>query len=169
MLKIFNDLRPFFEDSYKRIHVREYARIQKINPPSPSTLLKELKEEGLLIKEEDKNYLCYYANRENQIFIMLSRAYWYTQLKNIGLIGSIEKELILPVILVFGSFSKAEISQKSDIDIAIFNASKKPNIEKFQKALNREIQLFIFKDRKDVKNKELLNSILNGFIISGGW
>ena len=55
MLTIFNNLKPFFEDNYRRISVREYARIIKISPPSASKLLNNLEKEGLLTKEK-KNY-----------------------------------------------------------------------------------------------------------------
>ena len=54
MLEIFNKLKPFFEDNYKRISVREYARMQNISPPNASQLLNNLEKEGLLKKEEDR-------------------------------------------------------------------------------------------------------------------
>ena len=83
----------------------------------------------------------------------------------------IEKETINPTIILFGSFAKAEINENSDIDLAIFTISKKKiDLKKFEKQLHREIQSFMFKDRKDLKNnEELLNNILNGVIIAGGW
>ena len=56
MLNIINNLKPFFEDCYGRINVREYARIIKISPPTASKILLELNKEGLLLMENDKNY-----------------------------------------------------------------------------------------------------------------
>ena len=123
MLKIFNNLEPFFQDDYRRINVREYARIEKISAPSASALLKNLEKEVLLFKEEEKNYIYYSANRENKIFIDLSRVYWFMKFKEIGLINHFEKELIDPLIILFGSFCKAEIKSNSDIDLAIFTIS----------------------------------------------
>jgi len=66
MLKIFNDLEPFFRDNYQRINVREYARIRKMSPPSASALLSNLEKEGLLNVEKEKNYIYYHANREDR-------------------------------------------------------------------------------------------------------
>lgn len=57
MLKIFNNLEPFFENNYKRINVREYARLKKISPPTASKLLSELQKEDLLEREDEKK-LC---------------------------------------------------------------------------------------------------------------
>ena len=170
MLKIFNDLEPFLKDNYRRINVREYARIRNISPPSASKLLSYLHKEDLLDKEEEKNYIYFVANKENKLFINLLISYWSLKIKESGFIGYIEKELINPLIIMFGSFSKAEINQKSDIDLAIFTISKKQiNPEKFEKKLNRKIQTFIFKNKEEIKNRELLYNILNGFIILGEW
>ena len=170
MLKIFNNLWPFFNDCYRRINVREYARIRKISPPTASTLLESLKQEGLLNKEEDKGYNYYFANKESRIFIDLSKTYWHQKLKQAKLIEYFEKELISPLIILFGSLSKAEVNKNSDIDIAIFTNTKKDlKLVKFEKKLKRKIQIFIFKNEKEVKNKDLLKNLHNGFIISGSW
>ena len=62
------------------------------------------------------------------------------------------------------------MKEGSDIDVALFTPSRnKLDLGKFEKKLGRKIQLFLFKDRKDVKNGHLLSNILNGFIISGSW
>lgn len=169
MLGIFNDLKPFFEDNYRRINVREYARLRKISPPSASTRLKNLEKEGLVKKHEEKNYLYFYANKENSLFINLQRIFYSLRLKEIGLLDYIEKELINPLIILFGSFANAEVGEKSDMDLAIFGMSnKKLDLKKFEKVLGKEIQLFMFKDRKDVE-KDLMNNILNGHKIMGRW
>lgn len=171
MLEIINTLEPFFEDCYRRINVREYARIMKISPPTASKVLESYKKEGLLKKEEDKQYFYYFANKENWVFIYLSRIYWRFKIENIGLIKQFEKELLNPVVILFGSLSKAEVRPDSDIDLAIFTASSKENLNLkiFENKLKRKIQLFVFKDKNQVRNPELLNNILNGCFIGGEW
>lgn len=52
MLKIINDLTPFFEDCYREISVREYARIMSISPPTASKLLSYYCSEKLLVKKQ---------------------------------------------------------------------------------------------------------------------
>ena len=168
MLKILNDLSLFFEDCYRRVNVREYARIRKISPPTASKLLEHYRKEALLKREEDRQFLYYFADKGSSIFSDLSRIYWNEHL------GELSKELsikfLYPVTILFGSLSKAEAKMDSDIDIAVFAPSeKKINLKEFEKKLKRNIQLFMFKAREDVKNKELLNSILNGYILEGKW
>ena len=170
MLRIFNELKPFFEDNYRRIGVREYARLQKITPPTGSEILKKYYKENLLKKERDGKRILYFANKENKVFIDLSRIYWYIRFQKIGLIEYLNQELLTPVVILFGSFSKAEVSEKSDIDIAVFVPKKKKiDLSRFEKRLKRRIQVFMFEKREEIKNPELLNNILNGYLLSGGW
>ena len=136
MLAIFNTLAPFFEDNYRKINVREFARMQSISPPHSSKTLKSLEKEGLLLSEEDRRYLFFYANRANPVVIHLSRLYWHQKLQKSELIGYLKEELLIPTIVLFGSFSKAEVAPNSDIDIAVFTATKKRlDLEKYEKKL----------------------------------
>ena len=169
MLTIFNDLKHFFEDNYRRIHVREYAKLQNISPPTASKILEKYYKEDILKKEEEKGYYLFFANKENNLFIELQRTYYLKKFE--GLITYIEKEVLNPVIILFGSFAKAEITKQSDIDIAIFTPSKrKIDFSKFESKFNRKIQVFIFKNKEQAeKNPELFKSILNGFKIGGMW
>ncbi len=170
MLEIFNSLKPFFEDNYGRINVREYARLQKISPPSASKVLKNLEKEGLLVSQEDRRYLYFYARREDIQFIGLQKVYYTYLFRELGLMAYLEKELVSPVVILFGSIVKAELNKNSDIDLTIFSVSeKKLDLSNFEKKLKRTIQVFRFKGQGEVKNKMFLNNILNGLIISGGW
>jgi len=170
MLKIIRDIQPFIKDNYRRINVREYARIQNISAPTASKILSSLHKEGLLKKENEKQYIYYYADKESTLFIDLSRIYWRLSLERAGLVSFLEEELLNPVIILFGSLSKAEAKQDSDIDLAVFSTSKKEiPLEKYEKRLKRKIQFMLFQNRDDMKSTELLNSILNGYIIAGSW
>ncbi|MEM4282488.1 MAG: nucleotidyltransferase domain-containing protein [Candidatus Woesearchaeota archaeon] len=170
MLEIFNTLKPFFEDCYSRINVREYARIQKISPPTASKILENLYKEGLLKKEKEKIYNYYFVNKDSELFVELSRIYWKKILEDSGLLKELEKNLLTPIVYLFGSLSKGEAKIDSDIDLAIFTPTKKEiNLEKFEKLLKRRIQIFVFRGIEDVKSENLLKNILNGFKIKGNW
>ncbi len=136
MLKIINSLKPFFEDCYRRINVREYAKILNISPPTSSKLLGSYYSKNLLLKHKFKNYILFYANKDNNEFIDLSRIYWKYKFKD--LIEYFEKKLTSPTIVLFGSLSKAETKADSDIDLAIFSHKKDLNIENFEKKLGEK-------------------------------
>ncbi|MBS3117096.1 nucleotidyltransferase domain-containing protein [Candidatus Woesearchaeota archaeon] len=170
MLKIIYILKPFFEDNYRRINVREYARLQKISPPTASKILEQMHKEKLLKKETERLYIYYCANKDSDLLIDLSRIYWKGQLEKVGLLELIEQELLNPVVILFGSLSKAEAKKDSDTDLAIFSPTKKIlSIEKYEKLLKRKIQLFRFTKREEVENINLLNNILNGYVIKGSF
>lgn len=165
MLNIINNLKPFFEDCYRRINVREYSRLSDISPPTASKILFELYKEELLLMEKDRNYIFFYANKNNKIFIDLSRIYWSIKLKE--LTNFLDKNLINPSIILFGSLSKAETKEDSDADICIIAHKKEINLKNFEKKLKRKIQVFFFNFIEDIKNKELANNILNGYLLHG--
>jgi predicted nucleotidyltransferase len=165
MLDIINNLKPFIEDCYRRINVREYSRLMKVSPPTASKILSEFNKEELLIIEKDRNYIFYYANKNNKIFTDLSRIYWNLRLDN--LVDFLNKNLTNPAIILFGSLSKAETKKDSDIDICIIGHKKELNIKDFEDSLKRKIQLFFFSSIEDIKNKELANNIINGYILKG--
>jgi predicted nucleotidyltransferase len=164
MLEIINNLVPFFEDCYRRISVREYAKLVNISPPTASKLLAYYHKEGFLKKEEYRNYIFFYANKDNKQFIDFSRIYWKIKLKEI--IEFANKKLLNPCMVLFGSLAKAEAKKDSDIDLAIF-ASKKVDFSIFESKLKRKIQIFWFKSLKDIKSEELANNILNDYILNG--
>ncbi|HLC78290.1 MAG TPA: nucleotidyltransferase domain-containing protein [Candidatus Nanoarchaeia archaeon] len=165
MLNIINNLRPFIEDCYRRISVREYSRLLKVSPPTASKILFDFNKEGLLSMEKDRNYLFYYASTNNRMFIDLSRIYW--RLKLDKLIDFLIKNLTNPTIILFGSLSKAETKNDSDIDLCIIGHKKELNIKIFESQLKRNIQLFFFGSIQDIKNKELANNIVNGYVMEG--
>jgi predicted nucleotidyltransferase len=165
MLEIVNNLKPFFEDCYRRISVREYSRLTHISPPTASKILLEFNKKELLSKEKDRNYIFYYANKNSQLFIDLSRIYWKIKLNE--LTSFLNKNLTDPSIVLFGSLSKAETKNDSDIDLCIIGHKKELNLKKFEDNLKRKIQPFFFNSIKDIKNKELANNIINGYILEG--
>jgi DNA-binding transcriptional ArsR family regulator len=125
MLKIINDLGPFFDDCYRRISVREYARIREISPPTASKLLEEYRKAGLLKKEEERRFFYYFADKGSDLFIDLSRMYWKIIFQDAGLTGLLEGRFANSVIILFGSLSKAEAKPDSDVDIAVFGSGRK--------------------------------------------
>ena len=79
----------------------------------------------------------------------------------------LNSEFHYPSIILFGSLAKLEAKGDSDMDIAILtNIEKKISMEKLERKSGRKVQLFQFKSLSGA-NKELKNSIMNGFLIQG--
>ena len=165
MLNIINNLAPFFEDCYREIGVREYAKEIGTSPPTASKNLHYLWEKDLLKKKEYRNLILFRANRENPILRDLSKIYWRGKLNEF--IEEVKNQC--ETMILFGSLSKLEAKKESDIDICLVsNAKGKINLKKYEKKLGRKIELFQFKSFSDIKSKELKCNVLNGFILEGG-
>ena len=59
--------------------------------------------------------------------------------------------------------------EKSDFDICIIGSKEVDiNLGKMEKKLNRKISLLFVEDVESLKkNKELLNNLINGFVVRG--
>jgi predicted nucleotidyltransferase len=168
MLKEINNLKPFFEDITKETAVREYARLLRISPPAASKTLKSYAKQGMLKSRKERRALLFKANTESRMFKDLMILYNKIKLESSGLPDELEKKFNYPTIILFGSFAKAEDIPESDIDLCIISMEKKQiNLEKFEKELKHKIQIFNFTSFSEIKNKELLNNILNGIILRG--
>ncbi len=160
MLKIFNELKPFFEDSYRDISVRQYAGMTEISPPTASKTLRELEKESLLISENKGIYIYFRANRESFMFKQLSRLYWYKTLYS--LTEKIHEMIAYKRIILFGSLTKAENTLKSDIDLYLESESREINVSDIEKKLKRKVQLHFI---NSMKNENLKKNIEQGVII----
>ena len=84
------------------------------------------------------------------------------------LIDFLAEELSNPPIIVFGSYSKGEDLENSDIDLYVETPSKKEiNLNKFENLLKRKIQVFRYKNIREIKNIHLANNLINGIILNG--
>ncbi len=160
MLKIFNELRLFFEDVYTEMNVRDYARKQKISPPTASRILKEFEKDGMVLSKRKGIYVYYRANREEFLFQQMSKIYWYIILKKIT--RDLHEEIGFRRIILFGSTCKAENKKDSDIDLFLDTEAKKIDLSKMEKELNRTIQVHF---KGELTNKYLKNNIKEGMII----
>lgn len=163
----------FLEDSEKEFYVRELARKLGKSPTTLSKYLKKFEKQGILKSEKKFNHLLFKTNSEKEEFKQLKINYNLRKIKESGLVDFLQSELNEPkAIVLFGSFSRGENIKKSDIDLLIITPLKKDiNTEKFESKLGHKIQLFLFSD-KDLektkeKNKELLNSFINGITLHG--
>lgn len=166
MLEILNKLESFFEDSYRSISVREYAKMVKISPPTASKILKELTKEGYLQQRMERKHLFFTLTIENETVVDLNRLYWKQKLQK--LTQEFQAKFTGASGILFGSLAKAEAKADSDIDLAIFAPEKKIiGLKPFEKALGRKISLYWFKSLSEVKNEHLCNNILNGVVLFG--
>lgn len=159
----------FFENPTEKLRVRQIERVLKLPLPSVIRYCAELEKEEILKITEISGIKVYSADRVSQNFLLEKKFYNIKRLYNSGLINYFIEEFSNPAIILFGSYSKGEDIEKSDIDFYIETPSKKEklNLEKFEKILKKKIQLFIHKNLKEISNPHLSNNIINGILLNG--
>ncbi|MFC1800641.1 nucleotidyltransferase domain-containing protein [Nanoarchaeota archaeon] len=158
----------FFLNPTIRLRVRQIEREVKVPLPSVIRYTKELEEEKTLKSSTIADVKMYSADRTSEHFLLEKKLFNIRQLFSSGLIASLVEKLSNPTLVVFGSYSRGEDIEKSDIDIYIGTPSKKKvNLGAFEKILQRNIQVFIHSNIHNIKNKELANNIVNGITLNG--
>jgi predicted nucleotidyltransferase len=169
MFKELNNLKLFFEEPTREFNVREFARLKKISPATASKELTMLVKKGLLKERKERLLKLYKANLDSDILQDIKTFYNIRKAKDTGLIEALNKFYLKPTIVLFGSCASGLDTETSDFDLLIISEKRKefPDKSKYEKLLNRKLQLFIVKDIKELKNNHLINNILNGIPIQG--
>jgi predicted nucleotidyltransferase len=159
-------LQEFFDYPRKNFQMRELSRRVKLAQVSVINHLKELKKEGLIIKEKKGIYSTYRANREDEDFRLLKKQNLIWRIHKCGLVSFLDESLKPNCIVLFGSASRGEDTETSDIDIFVQVEETGLDLQKYEKSLNRKIKA-LFEPKLSSLSKELLNNIINGQIIYG--
>lgn len=158
----------FFNNPTAKLRVRQIEREIKVPLPSAIRYTKELEQEGILKTEEISEIKLFSADRSSKKFLLEKMLFNIKSLLDSGLLKYLIEEIGNPTIILFGSYSRGEDIESSDIDLYIESASKpKINLERFQKVLNRGIQLFVYANIKKIPNPHLANNIINGIKLNG--
>lgn len=159
-------LQEFFKYPTTNFQMRQISRNTKISQPSVINHLKTLEKEGFILRENKGIYPTLRANRDNPLFKLYKRNDWILTLNASGLIDYLNDSCMPEVIILFGSCSKGEDIESSDVDIFVQCSEKKLNLSKYEKLINRKISIF-YEENFSKLSKELKNNILNGMVLKG--
>ncbi len=159
-------LQEFFDFPKKNFQMREVARRIKLAQSSVIAHLKALVQEGFVLREEKGLYPSFRANRESDAFKLLKKQNVMWRISTSGLLSDLDTKLAPNCIILFGSAARGEDTEESDIDLFIQAEETKVDVTKYEKKLNRKINLFFEPNLKNL-NKELLNNLINGEVLKG--
>lgn len=146
--------------------MREISRRVKLAQPSVILHLKALLQEKYIIKEKKGIYPTFRANREFEKFKLLKKMNIVLRIQESGLLSYLYDSCLPEAIILFGSAAWGEDTEESDLDIFLACSSQNLQLEKYEKILNRKINVFFEKDISRL-SAELKNNILNGVILKG--
>lgn len=159
-------LKIFLDNPTESFRLRELSRLSKISPLSVSNYLKEFEKEGLIKKYIKREVPFYQAIRDTPNFILYKKLSIIYELNHSGLIDYLWESLSPSAIILYGSFSKGDSIENSDIDLFIIGKETKIDLEKYQKLFGREIHLLFKQEPKKIP-KELKNNLINGIVLKG--
>ncbi len=159
-------LQEFFDFPRKSFQMREISRRIKLAQISVINHLGALQKNGLIIKEKKGLYHTFSANKKSEEFKILKMQNIIWRIHKYGLISMLEEKLKPNCMVLFGSASRGEDTEASDIDIFVQSEEMELNLGKYEKILKRKIKLFFEPDINSL-SKELLNNIINGKVIYG--
>ena len=166
------DLLEFlFDYPTTKFSERELSRRLNVSPTGISKAIRALEKMGLV--KIGKNFMLEVRlntdNDRSEHMWGIKRVSNLGKIYSSGLFSALFYSLPGRTIILFGSYSHGEDIESSDIDIAVIGASPRnfmlKDIEKFEKALNREINIQFFDWDKTDKN--LKESIINGIVLKG--
>ena len=162
-------LAAFFENPSREFHLRELSRLLKLSMPTIISATDNLAKEKLIIKEKGKVITKVMANRENINFTRHKRLYNLELVYNSNLTNFLSEAYNNPkLIILFGSFSRGEDIEKSDIDIAVITSKRLSlDLPKYENILKKAINLHEI--NLDKISKEFKANLLNGIVLEGSW
>lgn len=158
-------LQLFFDYPTKHFQLREICRILQLGMPSVRNHIKKLEKQGF-IKKEKKGIYESYVSTGSELFKIYKRNDILIRLHKSGLIEFLTDTFVPDVIVLFGSSSRGEDIETSDIDLFLIAKGKEVDLKKFEEKLRRKITLH-FEERISDVPKELLNNIINGIVVDG--
>lgn len=169
MFRELNIMKLFFEAPTREFNVREVARLLKISPATASKELRLLSKKGMLTGRRERVLNLYKANLDSDFYRDLKIFYNLRKIRDSGLVDALNKFYLKPAIVLFGSAASGMDTETSDFDMLVISekTARFPETEKFEKKLNRELQFFVVKDVRDLKNEHLINNVINGITLQG--
>ena len=159
----------FFRNPSKEFHLRELSRLLKLSMPTIISATDALAKENLIVKIKSNFITKTWANRESIYFIRKKRIYNLELICDSGIIDHLLKIYNQPkAIILFGSFSRADDIENSDVDLAVITKKKiSLNFPEYEKFLSRSVSIHEV-DLKKI-SKEFKLNLTNGIILEGSW
>ena len=162
----YRTLQAFFRRPRKDFQMRELSRLTRLAQPSIRAHLQALIKEGLILRETKGLYPSFRANRDHEIFRIYKCFDLVLDLHRCGLLDRLYDACLPDAIILFGSASRGEDTEESDIDIFVQAKEKKLDLKRQEAVMGRKISLFFEEDFSKLST-ELKNNLVNGLILKG--
>lgn len=169
MLEKNNDMKIMdliFRQPSREFHIRELARLTGLSAPTIILAVKRLRKKGIIDTHRKGNMKIIKA-ADSANFVRAKRIYNIQTIYESGIVEHLNSVYEDPqAIILFGSFSRGDDVEKSDVDIAVVtNLHKKPDLNFFEEKIGKQISIHEI-DVKKV-SKEFMSNLANGIVLEG--
>jgi len=159
----------FFNQPTKHWHFEKIIGATDISRPQATYWLKKFIKENLIKRIKPRGKMPYYiGNYEHPNYQTKKRLFALQKMDTSGFLNHL---ITLPAqtVIIFGSFSRWDWYQDSDIDVFIFGKDTGLEQGLYELKLHRDIQVFTAKNKNDLKKFKpgLLRNILEGYRVKG--
>ncbi len=158
-----------FFNTPKHWRFDELVRMSGLSRDRLNHWLKSFVRHGMIRRVKKKGKMPYYVGTyDNPEFRQRKRLFAIKLLTESGLLGNLSTLQGAKVAVIFGSFSRADWYDHSDIDVFIYGDDSKFDRLKYGSRLHREIQVHTAKNKKDLKRiDKMIPYIIDGDFIKG--
>ena len=147
-------LRLLFIKAGVSLNQRGIARLLGVSPPAVMKAIPNLEKREFVKVKQDKESKRWSIelNRDNYKIMQFKRVDNLKQIYESGLNDFLEKEFAGATIILFGSYSLGEDTERSDIDIAVIGRKDKIiELKSYEKFLERKIYLMVLCSQAELK------------------
>lgn len=159
----------FFDEPTKEHYLREISKKSDLAHTSVKNHLEKLLELDIIEEHElqrgERTYPTY-IRMDNEKYRFYKRLDMLCRIEESGLREYIDKVFSPDCIVLFGSASRGEDIEESDIDLYLQACKKEIDLSRYEESLNRDIQLHINESLESYPD-ELMNNIANGIVLTG--
>lgn len=162
--------RVFFNEPTEDHYLKEISRKAGLSHTSVKKHLQELQQMGIIETEEERrgkrSYPIYRSMVEERVYKNLKKIDVLHRLETSELLDHLEQKFSPNCIVLFGSASRGEDVEESDVDLFLEADENQVDLSEYEDVLNREIQLHLNPDFTNYP-QELKNNIINGTLLRG--
>ncbi len=172
MLQNYNKyrvLQAFFDEPTTELQLREISRSANLATPSTKKYLRELAAERLItVRQSRRGQPVYVANTDEKLFKVLKQQNLLLRLEESGLLDTLVYEIGVRCIIFYGSASRGEDVEESDIDLYLEGVDREPPLDlaPYERRLRRKIHL-LCSESFEKSSKEFKNNLVNAIVIRG--
>ena len=160
----------FFENPTKEWHFEEVVKEVKIARSKADIWLKKFIKKKLIKKIKKRGKMPYYiSNYDSLEYKNKKRIFAFNKLYESGLLSHLGGLQKAETVIIFGSFSRSDWYEDSDVDVFIYGNPEGLKIVNYELKLHKNIQLFICQNKEELSKlgKGLIRNILKGNLIKG--